>query len=242
MNDPSHLEAFDHSFLELDASGFDLKLVQPQLFDYFLVLDLEGKKEILEFPVVLIDAKTAKLVDFFHRFVRPVGLSKEETDEDVEKHFGQFGISSVWHETAVPFEKVLGEFEDWLVKNKLWEKELDGPLKKGAFVICGNWDIKTQVPHQCGISGMELPSYFREWINLKDVYLNFYNRKARGMLAMMWPLKITVAGNHHLGIDDATNIARVLQRMIVDGAVLKISARRKDDGKCQFLFENRIKY
>lgn len=69
----------------------------------------------------------------------------------------------------------------------------------------------------------------------KTCTLNFYNRKARGMLAMIWPLKITVAGNHHLGIDDATNIARVLQRMIIDGAVLQISARRKNDGKCEFL-------
>lgn len=243
MDDPTHLKAFDHSFLELKTEGFDLKLVQPQLFDYFLVLDLEGKKEILEFPVVMIDAKTTKLVDFFHRFVRPTGMSKQENDEIVDNKYGKFGISGVWHETAIPFEQVIREFEDWMVKYKLWNKESGGPLNKAAFVICGNWDIKTQVPHQCNIAGMELPSYFREWINLKDIYLNFYNWTARGMLAMMWPLKITVAGIHHVGIDDATNIARVLQRMIIDGAVLQISARRRNpDEKCEFLFQNRIKW
>ncbi|KAL1812527.1 hypothetical protein ACET3Z_022592 [Daucus carota] len=146
MNDPTHLKAFDHSFLELYAEAFDVKLIQPQPFDYFLVRDL-------------------------------------------------------------------------------WEL-----------------GYRAQVPHQCSTAGMELPLYFREWINLKDVYLNFYNRKARGMLTLMWSLKITVAGNHHLGIDDVMNIARVLQRMIIDGVVLQISARRNNDGKCGFLFENRIKW
>ena len=43
----------------------------------------------------------------------------------------------------------------------------------------GNWDIKTQVPHQCSVSKMKLPDYFMEWINIKDVYLNFYTKKVQ---------------------------------------------------------------
>lgn len=67
MEDQSHLKMFNHSFPELDTKRFDLKHAQTQQFDFFLVLDLEGKVEILEFPVLMIDAKTLKLVDFFHR-------------------------------------------------------------------------------------------------------------------------------------------------------------------------------
>lgn len=43
----------------------------------------------------------------------------------------------------------------------------------------GNWDIKTQVPHQCSVSSIKLPDYFMEWINIKDVYLNFYQKKVQ---------------------------------------------------------------
>lgn len=46
------------------------------------------------------------------------------------------------------------------------------------FRFCsGNWDLKTKVPQQCEVSKIKLPPYFMEWINLKDVYLNFYNRR-----------------------------------------------------------------
>ncbi|KAL8116967.1 hypothetical protein AgCh_023229 [Apium graveolens] len=47
----------------------------------------------------------------------------------------------------------------------------------------------------------------------------------------MGQLRIPLVGNHHLGIDDATNITRILQRLIVDGSVLQITARRNSDKK-----------
>lgn len=68
MDDLTHLETFNHSFSgELKLNAADLNHLRPQHFDFFLVLDLEGKVEILEFPVLLIDAKTMDVVDFFHR-------------------------------------------------------------------------------------------------------------------------------------------------------------------------------
>lgn len=68
MNDPLHLERFNHDFsvnLQVNTSFRDLC---SQDFDYFVILDLEGKVEILEFPVVVIDARTANFVDAFHRW------------------------------------------------------------------------------------------------------------------------------------------------------------------------------
>ncbi|KAL1815311.1 hypothetical protein ACET3Z_017885 [Daucus carota] len=240
MDQSDHLDTHTHGFLELNTKSFDLSKVQPQDFDYFLVLDLEGNIEILEFPVLLIDAKTLELVDFFHRFVRPRKLRKERLDQNVEQHFGKFGINSIWHETAILFKDVIPQFEDWLAKHNVLTKELGGHLNKAAFVTCGNWDIKTKIPDQCRVSRMELPPYFMEWINLKDIYLNFYGWRGRSMLAMMGQLQMPLVGNHHLGIDDATNITRILQRLIVDGSVLRITARRNSDKKVEFLFENRI--
>lgn len=70
MDDPIHLEKFNHDIsrdLQVDAAALGPKF--PQDLDFFLVLDLEGKVEILEFPVLMIDAKTMAFVDFFHRFL-----------------------------------------------------------------------------------------------------------------------------------------------------------------------------
>lgn len=59
---------------------------------------------------------------------------------------------------------------------------------------------------------------------------------------MMRELQMPLVGSHHLGIDDTKNIARVLQHMIIDGAVLQITARRNSDSpeSVEFLYKNRI--
>ncbi|KAK3028391.1 hypothetical protein RJ639_039601 [Escallonia herrerae] len=242
MDDPTHLESFNHNFSgELKLNVAEFKNMLSQQLDFFLVLDLEGKVEILEFPVLMVDAKTMDVVDFFHRFVRPSQMGQQRIDEYIEGKYGKIGVDrrynisivSVWHDTAIPFKEVTQQFEDWLAQHHLWRKDFGG----------GNWDLKTKVPQQCEVSRMKLPSYFMEWINLKDVYLNFYKRRATGMITMMKELQIPLVGSHHLGIDDTKNITRVLQRMLADGAVLQITARRNanDLRSVEFLFNNRIR-
>ncbi|KAI3804826.1 hypothetical protein L1987_26662 [Smallanthus sonchifolius] len=244
MQDSSHLQKFNHGFsLEHAVNADEYKNKHSEHFDFFLVLDLEGKVEILEFPVLMIDARTMDVVAFFHRFVRPSRMSEERVNQYIKGKYGKLGVDRVWHDTAIPFDEVIVQFEEWMAKHSLCSKELGGPLHRAAFVTCGNWDIKTKIPAQCEVSKMKLPSYFMEWINLKDIYLNFYKRRAPGMRTMMNELKIPLLGSHHLGIDDTKNIWRVLQRMLMDGAVLKITARRNPliPEKVEFLFENRIK-
>ncbi|KAL7129504.1 hypothetical protein ABFS83_13G071000 [Erythranthe nasuta] len=249
MEDPLHLDKFCHScsvdFEESVPVSNDPRRAQE--FDYFLVLDLEGKVEILEFPVLLFDAKTLDVVDLFHRFVRPTKMSEKRINEYIEGKYGGFGVDRVWHDTAIPFDEVIEQFESWLRKKRdgninLWREEGDGHLNQAAFVTCGNWDVKTKVPQQCEVSGMKLPPYFMEWINLKDIYLNFYNRRAPGMLSMMRELGIRPLGSHHLGIDDSKNIARVLRRLITDGALMQITAKRSrlSPHAVKFLFQNRV--
>ncbi|CAI0440946.1 unnamed protein product [Linum tenue] len=247
MDDPAHLQVFNHDCSEeFRLSEGELQREhKPQKFDYLLVFDLEGKVEILEFPVLLIDTRTMSVVDLFHRFVRPTAMSEQRVDEYIENKYGKFGVDRVWHDTALPFVEVVQQFEDWLIQHCLWEKKQNGSLNRAAFVTCGNWDVKTQVPKQCVVSKMKLPPYFNEWINLKDVYLNFYNPKqeARGMRTMMEQLKMPMLGSHHLGIDDTRNIARIVLRMLADGAVIPVTAWR-DGGSSEsvnFLYKNRIR-
>ncbi|XVF70131.1 hypothetical protein PTKIN_Ptkin11bG0137500 [Pterospermum kingtungense] len=244
MDDPSHLEKFNHDCSrDLQFNPADNEKKCSQDVDFFLVLDLEGKVEILEFPVLLMDAKSLSVVDFFHRFVRPSKMSEQAINKYIEGKYGEIGVDRVWHDTAQPFEEVIQQFEAWLTQHHLWEKKRAGCLTSASFVTCGNWDLKTKVPQQCIVSGIKLPPYFMEWINLKDVYLNFYGHEARGMTSMLKQLRIPLLGSHHLGIDDTKNIARVLQHMLADGALMQITARRNPKSqKVEFLFENRIEH
>ncbi|OAY84257.1 putative exonuclease domain-containing protein [Ananas comosus] len=244
MDDAMHLEKFNHDILvDLRINSSSLDKLRPQNLDYLLVLDLEGKVEILEFPVVMIDSKSMEFVDSFHRFVRPSKMSEQRIMEYIEGKYGKFGVDRVWHDTALPFIDVLQEFEEWITTHHLWNKEQEGSLNRAAFVTCGNWDVKTKIPEQCRVSKIKLPSYFKEWINLKDIYLNFYNRRATGMMTMMRQLQMLPRGSHHLGIDDCKNIARVLQRMLADGVLMQITARRNSStpADVKFLFKNRIR-
>ncbi|XP_020575225.1 uncharacterized exonuclease domain-containing protein At3g15140 isoform X2 [Phalaenopsis equestris] len=242
MDDASHLAKFNHNYLVDLEPASEPSNLRHQDIDYLLVLDLEGKVEILEFPVVMIETKTMSFVDSFHRFVRPTGLSEQRVEQYIEGKYGKIGVDSVWHDTAILFKDVLEEFEKWMSHHQLWNKQAGGSLYRAAFVTCGNWDLKTKVPQQCKVSKIRTPLYFMEWINLKDIYLNFYNRRATGMATMLKQLGIPLLGSHHLGIDDTKNITRVLQRLLADGALLQITARRSSSNpsNVEFLFKNRI--
>ena len=69
MDDPLHIKKFNHDISrELQVDVARSNHMRTQDFDYFLVLDLEGKVEIIEFPVILVNAKTMGVTGFFHRF------------------------------------------------------------------------------------------------------------------------------------------------------------------------------
>nr|GEW40995.1 uncharacterized exonuclease domain-containing protein At3g15140 [Tanacetum cinerariifolium] len=122
MQDSSHLQKFNHSFaLEHALNATEYKNRHSEHLDFFLVLDLEGKVEILEFPVLMIDARTMDVVAFFHRFVRPTEMSEDRINQYIEGKYGKFGVDRVWHDTAIPFDEVIIQFEEWMAKHSLPE-------------------------------------------------------------------------------------------------------------------------
>uniref|UniRef100_A0A0E0HQR6 Exonuclease domain-containing protein n=1 Tax=Oryza nivara TaxID=4536 RepID=A0A0E0HQR6_ORYNI len=174
-----------------------------------------GKVEILEFPVVMIDAQSMEFVDSFHRFVHPTVMSEQRIREYIEGKYGKFGVDRVWHDTAIPFMEVLQEFEDWIEHHKFWKKEQGGALNSAAFIT---------------------------WFRILVEQELWKILEATGMMTMMRELQMPIVGSHHLGIDDAKNIARVVQRMLADGAVMQITAKRQSaTGDVKFLFKNRIR-
>lgn len=69
MEEAQHTDRFSHTYPECKVRGTDVKRVRKQPFEYYLVLDLEGMVEILEFPVVMVNSQTLEVVDRFHRYI-----------------------------------------------------------------------------------------------------------------------------------------------------------------------------
>jgi len=228
-----------------------------QPYDYFLVLDLEGKEEIIEFPVALVDAKTLETVDRFQRYCVPVTFPEDRLKIYITTKYGKWGLADKWFASAISFVETLSQFQEWMAQHKLVVPGVassssssndttttngdSGETYTFAFVTCGNWDIKTQIPRQCSYSGIPVPEYFHQWVNLKDVYLNFYAHRALGMAEMLNGLSIKMQGHHHSGADDVENIASVLVRIINDGAKVEITASRPDENSpITYRYSNRI--
>jgi len=72
-----------------------------------------------------------------------------------------------------------------------------------------------------------IKTHWKQWINIKKAFQKFYNKRANGMMEMLKVLKIPHTGKHHSGIDDCKNIAKIVVKMIQDGAVLSLTWRHR---------------
>mmetsp|Transcript_70357 Transcript_70357/g.124249 ORF Transcript_70357/g.124249 Transcript_70357/m.124249 type:complete len:239 (-) Transcript_70357:251-967(-) len=96
---------------------------------HILVLDLEGKEEIIEFPVIAIDLVCQVEVGRFHRYVRPEKFQKPCAGSP-----------------AQPFKEVLVDFEQWLqalLGHGL--KEMGQDQSTTSFLSCGVGQCQTKL-------------------------------------------------------------------------------------------------
>lgn len=117
-----------------------------QLFDYFLVLDVEAtcdaadKKvvnEIIEFPVLLVSGQTLEELSCFRQFVKP-RISPVLSDFCIKLT----GITQETVDASQPLPRVWNMFQKWLLDHELVvmsEREGVKSVKNLAFVTCGNW-------------------------------------------------------------------------------------------------------
>jgi len=98
--------------------------------------------------------------------------------------------------------------------------KLDRPL----VVTCGDWDLKTMLPAQMKLSGMTATPVVERWCNIKICFKKLYQQETmRDMIDMLEFLKIPLDGKHHSGIDDCRNIAKIVVRMLQDGAEAELA-------------------
>ena len=121
------------------------------------------------------------------------------------------GITQEMCDNGKPFKQVVYLFKKWLKDNNFNDQN-------SVIVTCGDWDFKTAFPKQCWYSKIKVPSYCRNWYNVKHVFERTYKIKAGGMPSMLNYLKIKLDGKHHSGIDDAKNIAKICIALLKDKA------------------------
>jgi len=157
----------------------------PETFcDCYVVLDFEatcedGKRlepqEVIEFPLVLLDAQALSVVDEFRTYVRPVHhprLSAFCTQlTGIEQH-------SV--DDAPPWPEALAQAQAWLDS-----RVTELGFRRCLFVTCGDWDLRSMVVKQCKASGEHVPARFRQWLNIKNLFKNATGRSPGGMAQML---------------------------------------------------------
>lgn len=182
-----------------------------QDFHYFLVLDFEATcweneklkpQEIIEFPVLKISGKTFEVESEFHTYVEPQvhGISEFCTELT--------GITKDMVAGQPHLDEVLKTFNIWMMKEGLLENQT-----KSIFVTCGDWDLRTMLPGQCGYFKWPVASYFTQWINIKKAFARVTGVYPKGMMPMLEHLGIQHEGRHHSGIDDCKNIAKILKAL-----------------------------
>ncbi|XP_021935940.1 3'-5' exoribonuclease 1-like isoform X3 [Zootermopsis nevadensis] len=193
-----------------------------KLLPYYVIVDFEATcegvnvpdypHEIIEFPAVLVSTEQQQVVDHFQAYCRPLvnptlsGFCMELT-----------GISQEEVDAADTFPQVLKDFEAWLAKHKLGSKH------KFTIVTDGPWDMGRFMYGQCKISGLAYPQFAKKWINVRKTFSNFYKCRRFSLKLMLEHLELNFEGRPHCGLDDARNIARVLLRLMSDGASIQVN-------------------
>lgn len=206
-------------------------------FDAYVVLDFEAtcekdrrlaKQEIIEFPMLVVDPATLKVVAEFQRYIKPIHnptLSKFCVELT--------GITQDVVDKAQEFAVVFKEALAWLATADLGDRV--GVDRSYCLVTCGDWDLKTMLPHQVGhtdpakLPPQPIPLSFTRWLNIKQVFSTYFPTKERvtGMESMLSALKMDLDGRHHSGIDDCRNIAKILIEVLKKDAVLLPSSTRQ---------------
>ncbi|CAJ1029422.1 Exonuclease, putative [Leishmania lindenbergi] len=232
---------------------FKRLLAQP--FSHVLVCDFEATcasgsvhypHEIIEFPVVVLDTATLRIVAEFHRYVRPLRNPKL-TAFCTELT----GITQEMVDLADPLPTVVAQFQDWLKTEvyplcRMWARhygpnhlshnlkseqrrfvydELTDAAKANVSaeaMLCmatdGPWDMR-RFMHECSVlrDGVAFPPVCYRYINIRHSYSHHFKCRQVRLTHMLKQMSMSFEGRRHSGIDDTRNIARVLAELFARG-------------------------
>lgn len=193
---------------------------QEQRFekDYYLVMDFEANcsnentrdHEIIEFPAVLINARTGETVAEFQQYVKMISHKQLSTFIKSLTH-----ITDEQVKNGSDWQACLDSFEEWCYKNGI-------TCDNTTVVTCGNWDLETMLHNQLNITKTKLSKFLNDlfgcWTDVKVYFIRYTKKKAHGMAGMLNQLNIELSGHHHSGIDDSRNTAKICHELTKMGA------------------------
>ena len=174
----------------------------------YLVIDVEStcweagddriaEPEIIEIGAVLYDEKQKKSLQEFQSFVKPVRIP----------WLSDFCISL----TSIRQRQVDTAPEFPAVLQKLKEKMID-PYSNPLFSSWGEYDCR-QFKKDCRYHHIEYP-FGDEHLNIKQHFADKMSCRPCGMDRAMAILGLDLKGTHHRAIDDARNIATILDCLL----------------------------
>lgn len=158
----------------------------------------------------------------FHSFVKPV-INPELTLFCQELT----GIMQSTVDRSDTLEKVIDNLFNWLREEGLINMQ-NNHEENFAFASCGNFDLNLLSPivRQYKFSGnIELPIYFREWVNVKKTFVNHKKEWPKGLYHMLEILGEQPSGRLHSAIDDCKNLARIVECLHSEGCKFHITNR-----------------
>jgi len=172
----------------------------------------DNEREIIEFPSILykIDWKNnVEYISEFAKYVRPV------------KHpiLSEFctkltGITQDTVDNAEVFETVYNQHYQWINDNVQQGSKL-------IFLTCGMWDLRDMLPIELKRYNLEQHYCYTKYLDVKSEFAKCFGQKCGGMVNMLKKLKIELTGQHHSGIDDCRNLAKIVIEMINNGYKFK---------------------
>lgn len=178
---------------------------------YYLIIDLEAtcsddgavprhEMEIIEIGAVLQSARTFEVQTEFQTFVQPV------RHPTLTKFCNELtGITQSDVENAPLFRPALEAMKAWL-----WA------FNDTLFCSWGDYD-RRQFHQDCAYHQVAYP-FHAEHLNLKAAFSQAVGRgKKLGIAEALRHLGMEFEGSPHRGLDDARNVARIVQRVGIDG-------------------------
>lgn len=126
-------------------------------------------------------------------------------------------ITQAQVDAARPLCDVIALFKEWLPAT-LGTDDTSGVLP----ITCGEPDLAQMLPRECARKGLQPPPVLKRYCNIKKPFQDLHGWKG-GMSAMLQGLKLPLVGHHHLGIDDARNIAQIAARLAELGAEIDVT-------------------
>lgn len=213
------------------------RAVKDHPYKYLICVDFEATcwdmpmynkrkiQEIIEFPAVLINLVTGEIEKEFQRYVRPT-----EIPELSEYCINLTGINQETVDKGALIQDVIEEFRLW-VKETVKEKDLILPKTKKsslegncALVTWTNWDFLIQLRNECNRKQIRRPSFFNNWIDLKEIFLEKFSKKDQFSFSEALAISnLEFVGRPHSGLDDARMTALLASKLHKEGAFFRIT-------------------